>query len=73
MVSKSPGTWSSFSLTKNVCTDMHVDCRNDKDASLCTVSFGQFDGGELWVAQHEGGDQAAVWKQDKHGRRYRRC
>ena len=70
MVSKSPGTWSSFSLTKNICTDMHIDCHNDKDASSCTVSFGQFDGGELWVAQPEGGTHSPVWKRDKHGKNH---
>ena len=66
MKSVSHGCWSSFSLAKNIHTDVRVDCHNDKDFPSIAVSFGDFDGGQLWVAQS--GDESSTWKRDRHGR-----
>ncbi|CAE7351286.1 MAL3P3.6 [Symbiodinium sp. CCMP2592] len=68
MRDKVDGTWSSFSLAKNISTDVHVDCHNHKEASSVTVTFGDFTGGQLWVAQSESEGQDCTWKQGRHGR-----
>ncbi|CAE7707379.1 RE1 [Symbiodinium sp. CCMP2592] len=65
---KIAGAWSSFSLAKNISTDVHVDCHNHKEASSVTVTFGDFTGGQLWVAQSDGEGGDCTWKQDRHGR-----
>ena len=43
-------TWTSFVVLKNVMTNIHTDAHNATDSLTATVAFGQFDGGQLWVA-----------------------
>ena len=51
MRSRVDGEWSSFTLMKNVSTDVHVDRHNDREATATTVTFGDFKGGQLWIAE----------------------
>ena len=41
--------WTSFVILKNVQTNIHTDAHNATDSVTATVTFGQFDGGQLWV------------------------
>ncbi|CAE6970895.1 RE1 [Symbiodinium sp. CCMP2592] len=67
MRSHTDGEWSSFTLMKNVSTEVHVDRHNDKQALATTVTFGDFEGGQLWVADEEVSDSECTWKQGNQG------
>ena len=68
--SKGYSGWSSFYLGKNVKTKVHVDCHNMRDTDSVTVSFGQFSGGRLWLADKDGNIPAndVVLKVDRTGK-----
>ena len=71
MRSRVDGEWSSFTLMKNVSTDVHVDRHNDREATATTVTFGDFKGGQLWIAEEvtdPSQQSKCVWRQDKDGR-----
>ena len=56
--------WTSFVVLKNVQTNIHTDAHNATDSLTATVTFGQFDGGQLWVAGDGGqeiGHPAKKW------------
>ena len=63
--------WSSFLLAKNVKTRMHKDNHNASGSVVRTVTFGDFQGGELWVAASEDqcrNDKSQIhWRKDRHG------
>ena len=40
-------------LLRNVKSGLHKDCHNASRSLTAAVSFGQFEGGELWVADDE--------------------
>ena len=42
--------WSSFSINRNTVLHPHLDPNNLPDSVNQTISFGDFTGGELWVA-----------------------
>ena len=71
MRQRSDQPWSSFSLQRDVCTHVHKDVHNDKDAKSVTVTFGDFQGGQLWIADDDvdqsGKVRDTVWKQDDRG------
>ncbi|OLP85639.1 putative transposon protein [Symbiodinium microadriaticum] len=46
--------WTSFSISMNQAVNVHLDGHNSPDSSNYTCSFGQFDGGQLWVELTEG-------------------
>ena len=63
--------WSSVMLTKNVAHLVHADNHNLPGYPNHTTSYGQFVGGELWVAlenYEESLDYKVVWKQDRNGK-----
>ena len=62
-------SWTSLTLMKNVSTDIHVDCHNQKESSSTTLNFGEFSGGQLWIADDSVDATACVWKKDKDGNR----
>ena len=68
--SKGYSGWSSFYLGKNIKTKVHVDCHNMRDTDSVTVSFGQFSGGRLWLADKDGNIPAndVVLKVDRTGK-----
>ena len=60
--------WTSFVVLKNVQTNIHTDAHNATDSLTATVTFGQFDGGQLWVAGDGGqeiGHPAKKWAKGK--------
>ncbi|CAE7496127.1 unnamed protein product, partial [Symbiodinium pilosum] len=63
--------WSSFLLAKNVKTRTHKDNHNASGSVVRTVTFGDFQGGELWVAASEDqfrNDKSQIhWRKDRHG------
>ena len=63
--------WSSFLLARNVKTQMHKDNHNAPGSTVRTVTFGDFQGGELWVADNGNQfmeDKSQVhWKRDRNG------
>ena len=70
MRSKGVGSWSSFVLFKNTATRMHKDARNLRGSTIKTVSFGDFNGGGLWLCDpfaEQHGHQPA-WRKDAKGR-----
>ena len=67
MRSQCDASWTSLALLKNVSTEIHVDSHNRKDTSTTTCTFGDFRGGQLWVASPEVESDACVWKQSKDG------
>ena len=65
------GQWSSFVLLKNVQTKIHKDNHNTPGSMVKTMTFGDFSGGELWVAaqgEHEAGSKI-TWTKDHKGTR----
>ena len=65
------GAWTSFTLQKDVATDVHTDKHNLKGWPTTSVSFGDFSNGELWVALHDGentGDKKLHFRTDPQGR-----
>ena len=64
-------TWTSISLTKNIAIDVHRDSNNLRGSLNHCVTFGQEDGGGLWLevdvdeAQAQGKDIS--WKRDRSG------
>ena len=65
--------WSSFMLAKNVKTKMHKDNNNAAGSAIWTVTFGDFQGGELWVATDGSRfmeDKSKIhWRRDGNGLR----
>ncbi|CAE7318532.1 ATJ49, partial [Symbiodinium microadriaticum] len=47
---KAGDSWTSFVLLRNVRMNLHRDCHNAPDSTSLTMSFGQFQGGQLWIA-----------------------
>ena len=65
MRQRSDRTWTSFAINKNVLTGPHCDMNNSKQEPSITVTFGAFEGGQMWV--HESGESTTsnlVWKED---------
>ena len=50
MKDKTGGNWTSFILLRNVKMAVHRDNHNEVGTSTATLTFGQFQGGELWIA-----------------------
>ena len=48
--------WSSFSINRNTVLNPHIDPNNLPESVNQTISFGEFTGGELWVALPESDD-----------------
>ena len=61
--------WTSFVVLKNVMTNIHTDAHNATDSLTATVTFGQFDGGELWVEGSDEINQGRPAKKGKSGRK----
>ena len=63
--------WSSFMLARNVKTQTHKDNHNAAGSLVRTVTFGDFRGGQLWVAASENqimGDKSKIhWRKDRNG------
>ncbi|CAE7294476.1 RE1 [Symbiodinium natans] len=62
--------WTSFYLARDVHMQMHMDSNNRKGSKTTSVTFGHFQGGELWVELGHDEDSSAsdvVWKQDLNG------
>ena len=49
MKSKHQGAWTSFVIFYNSATEVHTDSHNLPNVPVATVSFGKFEGGELWI------------------------
>ncbi|CAE7336253.1 RE2 [Symbiodinium sp. CCMP2592] len=64
MKSRVQAPWTSFVVMKNIKTAIHKDNHNRTDSATVTVSFGDFKGGELWVAAEgsESGDKPTYRK-----------
>ena len=62
-------TWTSFVVLKNVQTNIHTDAHNATDSLTATVTFGQFDGGQLWVAGSSDGRQGKAVKKVADGKK----
>ncbi|CAE7631963.1 RE1 [Symbiodinium sp. CCMP2592] len=62
--------WSSFVLMKNIKTNLHRDKNNAKQALSATVTFGNFQGGELWMREGSAENQpgASVDRRDREGK-----
>ncbi|CAE7487110.1 GIP, partial [Symbiodinium necroappetens] len=55
--------WTSFSLTKNLLTNVHRDPNNLAGYDSVTTSFGNFSGGELWTHDdHQEDNKETVWR-----------
>ena len=50
--------WTSFVVLKNVKTNLHKDNHNAPGSKTITVTFGDFQGGELWIEGGQDGDRA---------------
>ena len=66
------GTWSSISVTKNVSSGLHRDSHNARGSENHCVTFGQRDGGGLWLELQDPSEDVvnsneAQWKKDKTG------
>ncbi|CAE7244327.1 RE1 [Symbiodinium sp. KB8] len=60
--------WTSFSLTKNLLTNVHRDPNNLAGYDSVTTSFGNFSGGELWTHDdHQEDNKEAVWRKGLPG------
>ncbi|CAE7822217.1 GIP [Symbiodinium sp. CCMP2456] len=55
--------WSSIALLHNCPAAMHTDKNNVKGSHNFVVSFGQGEGGDMWVQESGGG----VWRRDAKG------
>ena len=60
-------SWTSLTLMKNVSTDIHVDCHNQKESTSTTLSFGEFSGGQLWIVDDSVDATACVGCRTKMG------
>ncbi|CAE7025469.1 GIP, partial [Symbiodinium sp. CCMP2456] len=56
-------TWSSIALLHNCPAAMHTDKNNVKGSHNFVVSFGQGEGGDMWVQESGGG----AWRRDAKG------
>ena len=55
--------WTSFSLTKNLQTNVHRDPNNLAGYDSVTTTYGNFSGGELWIHDEDEDHNAnTVWK-----------
>ena len=64
--------WTSFSVSMNQAVNVHLDGHNSPGSSNYTCSFGQFDGGQLWVELTEGCNSLSSpvrWKSKRNGQR----
>ena len=64
--------WTSFSVSVNQAVNLHLDGHNSPGSSNYTCSFGQFDGGQLWVELTEGCNSLSSpvrWKTKRNGQR----
>ena len=64
--------WTSFTVSVNQAAQVHIDGHNDPASSNFTCSFGQFDGGKLWVELTEECDRLGIpvlWKTKRNGLR----
>ena len=64
--------WTSFSISVNQAVNLHLDGHNSPGSSNYTCSFGQFDGGQLWVELTEGCNSLSSpvrWKTKRNGQR----
>ena len=63
--------WSSFVLLKNVKTKIHKDNHNTPGSMVKTMTFGDFSGGEVWIASQGEQERVAgstiVWAKDCKG------
>ena len=68
MRDKSDLKWTSIALHKKVPMEPHVDLNNSKQDKSVTVTFGEFQGGQMWIHDPSMESRAhAVWKQDGRG------
>ncbi|CAE7226615.1 RE2, partial [Symbiodinium necroappetens] len=69
MKSKHQGAWTSFVIFYNSATEVHTDPHNLPNVPVATVSFGKFEGGELWIedADFGPGTPGAVQRVDAAG------
>ncbi|CAE6922017.1 RE2 [Symbiodinium sp. CCMP2592] len=64
-------SWTSFMLTENVSHGVHSDNHNLPGYPNITTSFGEFNGGELWMEVKEAErtpDETYVWRQGSDGK-----
>ena len=69
---KDDAAWTSFSVTKNIGTNVHRDSNNLRGSANYCFTTGQQEGGHLWLeAEDVSEDQANggeyVWKRDRQG------
>ena len=62
-------SWTSIVVLKNVMTNVHTDAHNATDSLTATVTFGQFEGGQLRVAGSDASSSGAPAKKWVSGRK----